>query len=52
LPDIFEFKGGIQVYCAFLLQALEQFLPNSNLLIFLKNDANPTDNFIASRIGT
>jgi phosphatidyl-myo-inositol dimannoside synthase len=43
LPDIFEFKGGIQVYCAFLLHALEQVLPNSDRLIFLKNDAKPTD---------
>ena len=43
LPDIFEFKGGIQVYCAFLLQALEQVLPSSDRHIFLKNDAKPTD---------
>jgi glycosyltransferase involved in cell wall biosynthesis len=43
LPDVFEFKGGIQVYCAFLLQAMEQVLPNSDRHIFLKNDAKPTD---------
>ena len=43
LPDIFEFKGGIQVYSAFLIQALEQVLPNSDRHIFLKNDAKATD---------
>ena len=44
LPDIFQFKGGIQVYSAFLIQALEQVLPNSDRHIFLKNDANKIDN--------
>lgn len=43
LPDIFEFKGGIQVYSAFLIQALEQVLPNSDRHVFLKNDAKATD---------
>jgi phosphatidylinositol alpha-1,6-mannosyltransferase len=43
LPDIFEFKGGIQVYCAFLIQALEQVLPDCDRNIFLKNDAKTTD---------
>jgi glycosyltransferase involved in cell wall biosynthesis len=44
LPDIFQFKGGIQVYSAFLIQALEQVLPNSDRHVFLKNDAKATDN--------
>lgn len=42
LPDIFQFKGGIQVYAAFLIQALEQVLPNSDRHVFLKNDAIAT----------
>ncbi|MFM6620566.1 MAG: glycosyltransferase, partial [Dolichospermum sp.] len=43
MPDIFEFKGGIQVYSAFFIQALEKILPNSDRHIFLKNDAKSTD---------
>ena len=43
MPDIFQFKGGIQVYGAFFIQALEQILPNSDRHIFLKNDAKATD---------
>ncbi|MBD2187081.1 glycosyltransferase [Pseudanabaena mucicola] len=43
LPDIFQFKGGIQVYSAFLIQALEQVLPDSDRHIFLKNDAKATN---------
>ncbi len=43
LPDVFQFKGGIQVYSAFFIQALEQVLPNSDRHVFLKNDAQATD---------
>lgn len=43
MPDIFQFKGGIQVYGAFFIQALEQILPNSDRHIFLKHDAKATD---------
>jgi len=43
LPDIFQFKGGIQVYSAFLIQALEQVLPDSDRHVFLKNDTQATD---------
>jgi phosphatidyl-myo-inositol dimannoside synthase len=43
LPDIFQFKGGIQVYAAFLIQALEQVLPNSDRNVFLKNDQIATE---------
>jgi phosphatidylinositol alpha-1,6-mannosyltransferase len=43
LPDIFQFKGGIQVYSAFLVQALEEVLPNSVRHVFLKNDAKATN---------
>ncbi|MBR8832745.1 MAG: glycosyltransferase [Stigonema ocellatum SAG 48.90 = DSM 106950] len=37
-PDIFEFKGGIQVYSAFLLKTLESLYPNVKYDVFLKHD--------------
>jgi hypothetical protein len=43
MPDIFQFKGGIQVYSAFFIQALEKILPDSDHHVFLKNDAKSTD---------
>ncbi len=39
-PNIFEFKGGIQVYSAFLLEALQSLSPNSDYHIFLKHDTH------------
>ncbi|AMA09221.1 glycosyltransferase [Picosynechococcus sp. PCC 73109] len=44
LPGIFDFKGGIQIYSTFFLQALEQISPNSNRHIFLKNDRPKINN--------
>jgi len=44
LPDIFQFKGGIQVYSAFLIRALEEVLPNSDRSVFIKNDVFATEN--------
>ena len=38
LPDIFEFKGGIQVYSAFLLEALQNIAPDASYNVFLKHD--------------
>jgi glycosyltransferase involved in cell wall biosynthesis len=38
LPDIFQFKGGIQVYSSFLLQAIAQLLPQARLQVCLKHD--------------
>jgi glycosyltransferase involved in cell wall biosynthesis len=38
LPDIFAFKGGIQVYSAFLLQALQNSYQEANYDVFLKHD--------------
>ena len=38
LPGLFDYKGGIQVYSAFFVQALEQVLPKLDRRIFLKND--------------
>lgn len=37
-PNIFEFKGGIQVYSAFLLEALQKTYPQLNYEVFLKHD--------------
>lgn len=37
-PNIFEFKGGIQVYSVFLLKALQNIAPNLNYDVFLKHD--------------
>ena len=37
-PNIFEFKGGIQVYSAFFLEALQKIYPQLNYDVFLKHD--------------
>lgn len=37
-PNIFGFKGGIQVYSTFLLQALQDIYPEANYDVFLKYD--------------
>ncbi|MCM1984602.1 glycosyltransferase [Lyngbya confervoides] len=38
IPNIFEFKGGIQVYSEFLLSALAQIFPDQSIQVFLKHD--------------
>lgn len=38
VPDIFEFKGGIQVYVAVFLEALQSLYPQSDYDFFLKHD--------------
>ncbi|MBD2459590.1 glycosyltransferase [Oscillatoria sp. FACHB-1407] len=38
VPDIFEFKGGIQVYSGFLLETIQALYPNLHYNVFLKND--------------
>ena len=38
LPNLFEFKGGIQVFSAFFLEALENIYPQINYDVFLKHD--------------
>jgi phosphatidylinositol alpha-1,6-mannosyltransferase len=43
LPGLFDYKGGIQVYSAFFVRALEQVLPNGDRQIFLKNDQRQTE---------
>ncbi|BAT54504.1 glycosyltransferase [Nostoc sp. NIES-3756] len=37
-PNIFGFKGGIQVYSIFLLKALQDLYPHANYDVFLKYD--------------
>ncbi len=44
-PNIFEFKGGIQVYSAFLLEALQSLYPEVKYEVFLKHDTCRTPNF-------
>ena len=42
-PNIFEFKGGIQVYSAFLLTALQNIAPNLDYDVFLKHDTRTVE---------
>lgn len=44
-PNIFEFKGGIQVYSTFLLQALQKIYPKLDCDVFLKHDTRFPDQF-------
>ena len=50
IPNLFNLKGGIQVYSAFLIEALASLYQNSNYDIFLKHDTSceqvllPTNN--------
>ena len=37
-PGIFDFKGGIQVFSTFFINAIETVLPNADRSVFLKND--------------
>lgn len=44
-PNIFEFKGGIQVYSDFLLKALICLSPQSQYRVFIKHDTQPSSTF-------
>ncbi len=44
LPDIFAFKGGIQVYSAFLLQAIQNIYQEADRSVFLKHDRDCGNN--------
>ncbi len=47
-PNIFGFKGGIQVYSAFLLESLQNLYPEADYDVFLKYDkpnSNQQQNF-------
>ena len=44
LPNVFNFKGGIQVYCGFLLEAIKTIYSNVKYDVFLKHDTRyPAD---------
>lgn len=45
VPDIFEFKGGIQVYSAFLIEALQSLCHDIDYEIFLKHDTHSLQDF-------
>lgn len=40
MPNMFGFKGGIQVYSAFFLEALQRNYPLANFDVFLLHDTN------------
>jgi len=42
VPNLFGFKGGIQVYSAFFLQALQNLYPQAQYDVFLKHDVQAT----------
>ena len=46
LPDLSNSKGGIQTYSAFLLEAIQNFYPNTNYDIFLKHDKRSSNKFL------
>jgi len=48
LPNVFGFKGGIQVYSAFLLEGLQSLYPGCNYEAFLKHDTCASPNFLKS----
>ncbi|WP_404786644.1 glycosyltransferase [Altericista sp. CCNU0014] len=43
IPNIFDFKGGIQVYSAFFLEALQALYPQDQYDVFLKHDVREPD---------
>ncbi|BAU63909.1 glycosyltransferase [Stanieria sp. NIES-3757] len=48
IPNIFEFKGGIQVYSAILLEALQKLYPQSKYDVLLLHDRSYRAGFISS----
>ncbi|MFB2935440.1 glycosyltransferase family 4 protein [Aerosakkonemataceae cyanobacterium BLCC-F154] len=45
IPNIFEFKGGIQTYSAFLVEALQSLYPDKKYEVFLKHDTCSSPDF-------
>lgn len=45
IPNLFEFKGGIQTYSAFFLQALQNIDPDATYDIFVKHDTKSLPDF-------
>ena len=44
-PNLFEFTGGIQTYCCFFLQAIQNIYPDTDYDIFIKHDRHSSPNF-------
>lgn len=44
IPNIFQFKGGIQTYSEFLMDALQNLYPTHRYQVFLKHDTHPERN--------
>ncbi|MTJ32268.1 glycosyltransferase [Aphanizomenon sp. UHCC 0183] len=44
-PNLFEFTGGIQTYCRFFLQAIQNIYPDNHYHVFIKHDKNSSPNF-------
>ena len=49
MPNIFEFKGGIQTYSAFFLSALQDLYPDNDYQVFLKHDIELSANLSFSK---
>jgi glycosyltransferase involved in cell wall biosynthesis len=45
IPNLFEFKGGIQTYSTFFLQAIQNLYPDAEYDLFIKHDKNPYSDF-------
>jgi len=44
-PSLFESTGGIQTYCCFFLQAIQNICPDTDYDIFIKHDRLSSPNF-------
>jgi glycosyltransferase involved in cell wall biosynthesis len=44
-PNLFEFTGGIQTYCRFFIQAIQNIYPDNHYHVFIKHDKNSSPNF-------
>jgi glycosyltransferase involved in cell wall biosynthesis len=45
IPNIFQYKGGVQVYSAFFVEAIQEVFPAIEIDVFLKHDTHCTDSF-------
>jgi glycosyltransferase involved in cell wall biosynthesis len=48
IPNLFDFKGGIQVYSSFFLQTLQNLYPHSQFNVFLKHDVKTSPDIFYS----
>jgi glycosyltransferase involved in cell wall biosynthesis len=45
IPDLFNARGGIQIYSSFLFQAVQNIYPDATYDIFIKHDTHIADDF-------